>query len=127
MRSRRLLDSPCSGRLSPSPSRAGAYPAALARATPRRRTAWYRDNIETPVHGRPDQPLPVELPDIRDYVTLLERTFLHETLPPWHSNRLSRLIKTPKLHVGDTGIACALLGPDAATLAKDRTTLGELT
>ena len=41
-------------------------------------------------------------------------TFLLEELPPWHSNRLSRLIKTPKLHVGDTGLACALLGLDAA-------------
>jgi hypothetical protein len=63
---------------------------------------------------------------IRDYVTLLERVFLIELLPPWHTNRLSRLIKTPKLHAGDTGLACALLGLDAAALAKDRATLGQL-
>lgn len=65
-------------------------------------------------------------PTIRDYVTLLERVFLIETLPPWHSSRLSRLIKTPKLHLGDTGLACALLGLDAAALALDRATLGQL-
>jgi hypothetical protein len=27
--------------------------------------------------------------------------FLLDELPPWHSNRLSRLIKTPKLHASD--------------------------
>lgn len=65
-------------------------------------------------------------PTIRDYVTLLEQVFLLEHLPPWHSNRLSRLIKTPKLHLGDTGVACALLGLDAASLAEDRTSYGQL-
>ena len=41
-------------------------------------------------------------------------------------NRLSRLVKTPKLHVGDTGVACALLGMDAAALDEDRATLGPM-
>lgn len=63
---------------------------------------------------------------LRDYVTLLERVFLVDELPPWHSNRLSRLIRTPKVHVGDTGLAAALLGIDAAGLAADRALLGQL-
>ncbi|MBK8541602.1 MAG: ATP-binding protein [Ardenticatenia bacterium] len=63
---------------------------------------------------------------IRDYITLLERVFLLEELPPWHSNRLSRLVKAPKLHMGDTGVACALLGLDAESLNRDRTALGQL-
>lgn len=63
---------------------------------------------------------------IHDYVTLLERVFLLERLPPWHSNRLSRLVKTPKLHMGDTGLACALLGIDAPLLHRDRESLGPL-
>jgi len=71
-------------------------------------------------------PFHVSRPTIRDYVTLLERVFLLDTLPPWHSNRLSRLVKTPKLHVGDTGLACALLGVDGAALAADRSLLGQL-
>jgi predicted AAA+ superfamily ATPase len=65
-------------------------------------------------------------PTIRDYVVLLERIFLLEHLPPWHSNRLSRLIKTPKLHLADTGLASALLGVDAEFLTKDRAMLGQL-
>jgi predicted AAA+ superfamily ATPase len=137
---------------------AGGYPAALARPTPRRRAAWYRDYIETLVQrdvrdlariasldalprllalaaGQTARlinvsdlasPFHLSRPTIRDYVTLLERVFLLEELPPWHANRLSRLIKTPKLHVGDTGLACALLGLDAAALMEDRGTLGHL-
>ena len=71
-------------------------------------------------------PFQLSRPTIRDYVTLLERVFLLETLPPWHSNRLSRLVKTPKLHLGDSGLACVLLGVDAASLAADRPLLGQL-
>lgn len=63
---------------------------------------------------------------IHDYVTVLERVFLLERLPPWHSNRLSRLVKTPKLHMGDTGLACALLGLDAKSLHANREVLGPM-
>ncbi|MCY4613802.1 MAG: ATP-binding protein [Nitrospira sp.] len=71
-------------------------------------------------------PFQLSRPTVQDYVALLERVFLLERLSPWHSNRLSRLVKTPKLHIGDTGLACALLGVDAAALAADRTLLGQL-
>ena len=71
-------------------------------------------------------PFQVSRPTIRSYITLLERVFLLEYLPPWHSNRLKRLVKAPKLHLGDTGLVCALLGIDAAGLAADRALLGQL-
>lgn len=71
-------------------------------------------------------PFQLSRPTIRDYMTLLARVFLLEELPPWHSNRLSRLIKTPKLHLCDTGLACALLGLDAAKLWDDRALYGQL-
>ena len=71
-------------------------------------------------------PFQLSRPTIRDYVTLLIRIFLLEELPPWHNNRLSRLIKSPKLHLCDTGLACALLGVDAAALQADRSLLGQL-
>lgn len=44
-------------------------------------------------------PFQVSRPTIREYVTLLSRIFLLEESPPWHSNRLKRLIKTPKRHL----------------------------
>jgi uncharacterized protein len=71
-------------------------------------------------------PFTVTRQTIRDYVTVLERVFLLEELPPWHSHRLSRLIKTPKLHIGDTGLACSLLGLGADDLMADRSLLGQL-
>lgn len=71
-------------------------------------------------------PFQLSRPTIQAYLILLERVFLLERLPPWHSNRLSRLIKTPKLHLGDTGVACALLGLDAESLGEERETLGHL-
>ena len=71
-------------------------------------------------------PFELSRPTIRDYVALLEQVFLLEELPSWHSNRLSRLVKRPKLHVGDTGLACALLGVDADGLSSDRSLLGQM-
>lgn len=71
-------------------------------------------------------PFQINRQTIHEYVTVLERIFLLERLAPWHSNRLSRLVKTPKLHMADTGLACALLGIDAAALNKDRPRLGLL-
>lgn len=63
---------------------------------------------------------------IRSYITLLEQIFLLELLPPWHSNRVRRLIKTPKLHMGDTGLACAMMGVNADGLKSDRAMFGHL-
>jgi uncharacterized protein len=137
---------------------AGGYPAALARSSPSRRAAWYRDYVETIVQrdvrditriSRLDAlprlltiaaaqsarllnvsdlagPFQLSRPTIRDYVTLLQRVYLLDELMPWHSNRLSRLIKTPKLHIGDTGVAAALLGLTARGLYEDREVFGQL-
>jgi len=63
---------------------------------------------------------------IHDHVALLEGVFLLQRLQPWHTNRLSRLVKSPKLHIGDTGVACSLLDFAAADLQQDRTLLGPL-
>ena len=71
-------------------------------------------------------PFQLSRPTIGDYIALLERVYLLERLPPWHSNRGKRLIKTPKLHIGDTGLVCTLLGASVQTLQSDRTLLGQL-
>ena len=71
-------------------------------------------------------PFQLTRPTIGNYITLLERLFLLERLPPWHSNRLRRLVKGPKLHIGDTGLATALLGVNTAALMAERTLLGQL-
>jgi uncharacterized protein len=65
-------------------------------------------------------------PTIHNYLKLIERLFLVEFLPPWFSNRLKRLIKTPKLHFGDTGLACSLLRCGATELDDRRELLGQM-
>jgi len=49
-----------------------------------------------------------------------------DELPPWYTNRLSRLVKSAKLHMVDTGLACALLGLDGGTLWRDREMYGRM-
>ncbi|RKY18709.1 MAG: AAA family ATPase [Planctomycetota bacterium] len=71
-------------------------------------------------------PFQLSRPTINQYLTVLERVFLLERLPPWHSSKLRRLIRSPKLHLGDSGLACALLDHDRDSLAADRSALGPL-
>ncbi len=71
-------------------------------------------------------PFSISRPTIREYLAVLEQLFLIEQLQPWHSNRISRLIKTPKMHLADTGLACALFGVNSQTLWQDRTLFGQL-
>ncbi len=71
-------------------------------------------------------PFQISRPTIREYLTLLSRIFLLDELPSWHSNLMKRLVKTPKLHIGDTGLACALLGLSEDALLEDRSLFGRL-
>lgn len=65
-------------------------------------------------------------PTAQKYVGILERLFLTRQVPPWSSNAVSRLTKTPKLHFLDTGLLAALRDVTAAQLQKDRTAYGPL-
>ena len=71
-------------------------------------------------------PFQLSRPTIRDYVTLLEQVFLIDELPAWYVNRHKRLVKTRKVHLGDTGVAAALLGYGGKDLYGDREYYGQL-
>lgn len=60
------------------------------------------------------------------YMTLLETTFLVQTLPAWSSNLGKRLVKAPKLFMVDTGLACHLLGVDEKELRQGGEIVGRL-
>lgn len=60
------------------------------------------------------------------YIPLLEALFLIWFLPAWSSNLSKRLVKSPKLHVCDSGLACHLCGADEERLAGDSTLAGRL-
>lgn len=59
---------------------------------------------------------------VRAHTALLETLFLVTTLPAWSHNLLSRVVKTPKAYVNDTGLLCFLVGADAQRLADDGAT-----
>ena len=44
------------------------------------------------------------------WLSVLEAGFLVHRLPAWHTNLTSRMVKAPKLHFIDSGLACHLLG-----------------
>jgi len=62
----------------------------------------------------------------RKYVGILEQVFLVKRLEPWFRNHLSRLIKTPKLHLLDTGLLTTLRSLSPERLTRDRNTWGTL-
>lgn len=52
----------------------------------------------------------ISQPTARSWLSVLEATFIIKLLPAWHGNIRKRLVKAPKLHFVDTGLACYLLG-----------------
>ncbi|MCP4489648.1 MAG: ATP-binding protein [Gammaproteobacteria bacterium] len=63
---------------------------------------------------------------VERYLGLLERLFLTQRLPAWHRNSAKRLVKAPKLHFIDSGIAGALCGLTAEHWIKERSRFGHL-
>ena len=60
------------------------------------------------------------------YLAVLEKLFLIRRLPPWHRNSAKRLIKTPKVHLVDTGLAASLAGISAEDWLTRRDKFGHL-
>jgi len=52
----------------------------------------------------------ISQPTAKAWLSVLEAGFIAFRLPAFHSNQRKRLVKTPKLHFHDTGLACWLLG-----------------
>jgi hypothetical protein len=55
-------------------------------------------------------PLGVSVPTISEWVRILEITGQIILVPPYFENFGKRLVKSPKVYWGDTGLACHLLG-----------------
>jgi len=63
---------------------------------------------------------------LKRYFTLLEATFLLQTLPAWSSNLSKRLVKSPKVLLADTGLLASLIGLNAERLAENPHLAGPL-
>jgi predicted AAA+ superfamily ATPase len=62
----------------------------------------------------------------KSYLDLLESLRIIERLPAWGTNRLNRLVKSPKYHVIDAGMAAQLAGDDRKGLLANGTRLGRI-
>ncbi|MGH8146222.1 MAG: ATP-binding protein [Rhodanobacteraceae bacterium] len=70
--------------------------------------------------------LSLDAKTVRKYLDIFQQLFLVRALEPWSSNRLSRLIKTPKLHFLDSGLLASLLGITDTILATRPKQFGHL-
>ena len=62
----------------------------------------------------------------RKYIDIFQQFFLVRTLAPWSANRLTRLIKTPKLHFLDSGLLAVLLAITETSVATHRKPFGTI-
>jgi len=63
---------------------------------------------------------------IEKHLGILEKLFLVRQLPAWHSNRNKRLVKTPKIHVCDSGLCAMLANLQAGQWNEERARFGHL-
>lgn len=70
--------------------------------------------------------LSVPQSSLKRYFGLLEATFLVRLVRPWSTNLGKRLVKSPKIHLIDSGLACSLLGIRDAGVAATHTYAGVL-
>ncbi len=71
-------------------------------------------------------PLGVSVPTIGEWLSILEVTGQIILLPPYFENFGKRLIKSPKIYWGDSGLACYLLGVTSSAELERSPFLGAL-
>jgi hypothetical protein len=63
---------------------------------------------------------------LKRYLSLLQATFLFQPLPAWSSNLGKQLIKSPKIHLIDSGLTAHLAGVTRQSLDRDPVFFGHL-
>jgi predicted AAA+ superfamily ATPase len=63
---------------------------------------------------------------VTGHLAMLEKLFLIRTLPAWHRNAGKRLIKSPKIHICDSGVAATLSDLHADHWIRERERFGRL-
>lgn len=71
-------------------------------------------------------PLGVSVPTIGEWLHILEVTGQIILVPPYFENFGKRLIKSPKMYIGDSGLACYLLGVASSSELERSPFLGAL-
>ncbi len=59
-------------------------------------------------------PLGITVPTVTHWLSVLETTAQIMVVPPFHDNFGKRLVKSPKVYLADSGLACHLLGIESS-------------
>ena len=68
----------------------------------------------------------VSVPTIKEWISILEASYVLFTLKPYYENFGKRMIKSPKLYFADTGLLCYLLGIESAMQVSRDPLLGNI-
>lgn len=68
------------------------------------------NNGQTVNYSEISKSLGVNNGTVKNYIDLLEATFMLYVIPPYVSNMGKRLVKAPKIYIADSGICTSLLG-----------------
>lgn len=68
----------------------------------------------------------ITVPTVKNWLSLLQTSFILFQLPSYHSNLGKRVIKSSKLFFYDVGLAASLMNIDKDRIVKDRTAYGAL-
>jgi predicted AAA+ superfamily ATPase len=71
-------------------------------------------------------PLAMDRKTVQRYLDVFSNLYITRSVAPWHSNKITRLTKSPKLHFLDTGLLCALQSVSIDTIRADRTSFGPI-
>ena len=80
----------------------------------------------TPTETTLAQAAKIDVRTVRTYLDLLEDLRIVERLPSWETNRLTRLVRAPKLHVVEPALLPTLLRVDSRSFLLDGHLLGQL-
>lgn len=71
-------------------------------------------------------PLGISVPTVTQWLNVLEITGQIIVLPPWFENVGKRLVKSPKVYVADSGMACHMLGIESQKMLEASPFLGAI-
>ena len=70
--------------------------------------------------------LRISRPTLDHYMAVLQRLYMVRVLPAWERNQAKRLVKTPKVHIPESGLAGHLMGLGAGDWIRERPRFGHL-
>lgn len=97
---------------------AGGYPEVRRLRSAMARNAWYDGYLTTIITRDISVFADLDRVTAKNYLTCLDTVFLTTEVPAWSTSLSSRLSKTPKSYVTDSGLAAHLMGVTEYDLAR---------